>query len=351
MNMTRDRRMAGGNLVSEAAVIALILTGALYGGVLGACLIRRRQVSFDGKVVLITGGSRGLGLALARNFAAEGARLGLVARDEAELDRAAADLRERGAEVLTLVGDLRQPGCANAVISKTLGTFGRLDVLVNNAGIITVGPLENMTLDDFENNLDTHFRAPLRLMMAAVPHLKRSRGRIVNISSIGGKIAVPHLAPYTASKFGLAGLSDAFRAELRKDGVKVTSVFPGLMRTGSHIQAVFKGRRSEEFGWFALGSGTPMTSISAARAARQIVRACRAGKPQLIITFQARLAAVVSALLPNLTAKAFSLADRILPGPAPDSGIALPGKQCRGSFPPRILTVLSDRASKRYNEI
>lgn len=348
--MQRVRRIIAENTMSETVIPVLALTSALYTGVLVTRLIRKRLMSFNGKVVLITGGSRGLGLALAREFAAEGARLVLVARDHAELDRAAADLRKRGAEVLTIDGDLRQAGCAEAVINTTMGKFGRLDVLINNAGIITVGPLENMTLDDFENNLDTHVRAPLRMMMAAVPHLKHSRGRIVNISSIGGKIAVPHLAPYTASKFGLTGLSDAFRTELRKDGVKVTSVFPGLMRTGSHGQALFKGRQSEEFGWFALGSGTPVTSISAARAARQIVRACRAGKPQLIITLQARLAAVANALLPNLSARVFAVADRVLPSAVPDSGEALPGRQCRGSFPPRALTILSDRAGKRYNE-
>ncbi len=187
-------------------------------------------------------------------------------------------------------------------------------------------------------------------MNAALPALRRSRGRIVNISSIGGKIAVPHLAAYSVSKFALAGLSDAYRAELAKDGVKVTSVFPGLLRTGSHIQAMFKGRVEEEYAWFALGSATPLTSACVERAARSILRACAAGTPQLIISVQAKLAVIASALMPNLSAKLAGYVTRLLPSPGV-TGSAVRGREARGSFPPAALTTLPDSASRANNEL
>jgi NAD(P)-dependent dehydrogenase (short-subunit alcohol dehydrogenase family) len=223
-------------------------------------------------------------------------------------------------------------------------------LLINNAGVIIVGPLENMTEADFEMTMAIHFWAPWRFMNEAIPYLKRTRGRIVNISSIGGKVAVPHLAPYSASKFALAGLSDAFRAELAKDGIKVTSVFPGLMRTGSHIQALFKGRRDQEFAWFALGAATPFSAISAERAARQIISASRRGAPQLVISMQARLAILAEALFSTLSARIAALVNSILPGQG-SRGTALPGWQVQGSFPPKFLSALSDRASRANNEL
>lgn len=238
----------------------------LIFGLIGAFLLTRLwrgfdRFSFRGRAVLITGGSRGLGLELARQLGRQGALLTLVARNAAELERAAAELRDVGATVQTFVGDVREPGTAGAAVAATVSAYGRLDVLINDAGIILVAPLASLSEADHEDAMATHFWAPLRFMQAALPELKRTRGRIVNISSVGGKIAVPHLAAYSASKFALAGLSDAYRAELAKEGVAVTSVFPGLLRTGSHVRALFKGQRAREFAWFALGVATPLTSV------------------------------------------------------------------------------------------
>ena len=110
-----------------------------------------------------------------------------------------------------------------------------------------------------------HFWGPLQTMPAAIPVMRRQRGgRIVNVSSIGGKIGVPHLAPYCASKFALTGLSESMRAELAKDGIHVTTVCPGMMRTGSPFNAWFKGRHREEFAWFAISDSLPVASIDAA---------------------------------------------------------------------------------------
>lgn len=321
------------------------------GAIVAAKAIKRaRAISFHNRVVLITGGSRGLGLVLARRLVAEGARLMLVARDACELGRASRELRQRGGIVETFAADATDPTTAAEAVATTVGTLGRLDMLINNAGTIVVGPLENMTEEDYAAAMDIHFWAPLRFMNAALPDLKKTRGRIVNISSIGGKIAVPHLAPYTASKFALAGLSDAYRAELAKTGVKVTSVYPGLMRTGSHIQALFKGQREKEFAWFALGSATPFTSVSAERAARKIIRAARYGDPELIITLQARMAILANAVFPGSAAEISKLVNATLPAVGP-AGDAEPGWKARGSFPPAVVTALPDEASRNNNEI
>lgn len=328
--------------------------GTLAVLLLGSWLLRhlfrqRRRISFRDRVVLITGGSRGLGLCLARRFGAEGARLFLVARDPEELARAATELKQRDVQVEIFAGDVCDPGTPAAVVSMAIAAFGRVDVLVNNAGIITVGPLENMTEADYEATMATHFWAPLRMMTAARPQLQTTRGRIVNIVSIGGLVPVPHLAPYGASKFALAGLSETFRSELLSDEILVTSVFPGLLRTGSHVQARFKGQTAKEFAWFVLGSATGLTSISAERAAGQIVEACRYGLPRLVISVPAKLLALARALAPAITGSFLSIAARFLPGPNA-SRESLPGAEARGGFPPRLMTVLPDRASDRNNE-
>src|SRR5919205_2751499 len=256
----------------SAAVAGL---GAL---VAGRAIRRREAIDFAGKVVVITGGSRGLGLVMAREWAADGAHLALLARDAAELKRAEDDLVARGAEVLALPCDLREQEEAQGAIRRVLDHYGRIDVLVNNAGVIQTGPVEHMEIEDFEDAMAVHLWGPLYTTMAALPHMRRQGGgRIVNISSIGGKIAVPHLLPYCASKFALTGLSDSLRAELAKDRIFVTTVCPGMMRTGSPFNAWFKGRHRDEFAWFVISDSLPLASIDARRAAAQLIDGCRHG--------------------------------------------------------------------------
>ena len=233
------------------------------------------SISADASVV-ITGGSRGLGLVMARKLAAQGARLVLLARDEPELDRAKRMLEEEyGAQVLAVRCDVRRQADVRAAVAHILDRLGHVDVLINNAGVIQVGPLEHMEHEDFENAMATHFWGPLHLMLELIPSMRRRGfGRIVNITSIGGRIAVPHLAPYCASKFALIGLSDAVRAELAPHGIRVTTVSPGLMRTGSPVNAQVKGQHEAEYAWFAIADSLPGFSISAEHAADQILSAC-----------------------------------------------------------------------------
>jgi short-subunit dehydrogenase len=340
----------------QKRMLALGAVGA--GVVLAAQIWRRREpYEFAGKSVVITGASRGLGLVMARQLAAEGARLTLVARDEQELQRAVDDLQthEPFMELLVAQADIRARYQAERAIAMAVERFGGVDVLINNAGIIQVGPVDHMKLADYEDAMLTHFWGPLYMMLAAIPHMRRAgAGRIVNISSIGGKIGVPHLVPYSASKFALAGLSEGLHAELAKYNIVVTTVFPGLMRTGSPVNALFKGRRPQEYAWFAISDSLPLASISPERAARQIIRACRYGEAELIITVQAKTAVVARNAAPELFLDTMALINRLLPGPSPANGDeAKPGRESESEAagPRQPLTAATYREAEKNNEM
>ncbi len=313
--------------VYTAQILASVATAAAAWFLLPRSGSRsRRPVS--PRVVVITGGSRGLGLALAHRFGRAGDRLVLAARDTEELSRAREALLERGsvqsaADLLLVPTDLTDQAQAQHLIDQAFARFGRIDVLINNAGIIEVGPFENQPLVAFERAMNTNFYAALYTIQASLPRMlaqssqSSMHGRkasIVNISSIGGKIPVPHLLPYVASKFALTGLSEGLHAELRHKGIRVTTVCPGLMRTGSSIQAQFTGQAEKEFGWFSLGATTPGIAASSGHAANRIFNATRCGSAEITITPQAWLAARIHGTAPSVTQWVAALANQyILP--------------------------------------
>ena len=262
-NTTRNTLLAGAGLA-----------------VAGHFLARRLQkADLRGQVILITGGSRGLGLALAREFAKQGCRLALCARTGEDLDTAREELEAGGAEVMTYVCDVSDPTQVGQMVDTVTGQFGRIDVLVSNAGIISVGPVQNVTRYDFEEALAIDFWGVLNPILAVLPQMRNRRaGRIVTVTSIGGKVSIPHLLPYSCAKFAATALSEGLRAELARDGIVVTTIVPGLLRTGSYFNAFFKGNKPAEFAWFGLGDNLPGLSISAERAAREIVGATQAGR-------------------------------------------------------------------------
>jgi NAD(P)-dependent dehydrogenase (short-subunit alcohol dehydrogenase family) len=311
----------------------------------------RNAYELRGKSVLITGGSRGLGLILAREFGRYGARVAVCARNEEELARAKADLENRGIECLAVPCDITDSEDANHMLAAVRDRFGRIDVLVNNAGIILVGPLELMTEQDFDDAMRTHFYGPLHLILSVIPEMKsRREGRIVNIASIGGKIASPHLAAYCASKFALVGLSESLRTELNKDGIRVTTVCPGIVRTGSHSQAKFKGQNEKEYTVYTLINAFPLASANAESAGRKIVRACRHGVADITLPRQYAAAAMAHGLAPGFTADVMSLADRILPGPGGRYEAPIPGKQSKTRLTESVLTSHLRKAERAHNE-
>lgn len=330
----------------------LTLAGVGLAASYGFSRWRRDPRFFAGKVVVLTGGSRGLGLVMARLLHAEGARLALFARDAAELDRARQDLLP---DVFTVSCDLSQPAQIKEAIASVAAHFGGIDVLINNAGTIQVGPLQNQGVEDFAEAMNLHFWGNFHLMWESLPHLRRSQAaRIVNIASVGGRVAVPHLAPYSASKFALVGMSEAFGVELAREGIRVTTVSPGLMRTGSHVNAKFKGQHDKEFDWFSTSNNFPLDSTSAESSARQIIEACRRGQPVLSFPLTTRLAEIGHAVFPNLTARVLQLINRwVLPAPGtgPGADELRPGKESRSpNTTPGWKTGLVDKAAAENNE-
>jgi len=336
---------------SPLALAGLITASAVYAG--RQVARRRRRIDFAGKTVVISGGSRGLGLELARAFASEGANIALLARDENNLQRGASQLQQFGSRVTPLVCDVGDHDQVKQTIAFILGQHQQIEVLVNNAGIIQVGPLENMAREDYERSMRTHFWGPLNLMNEVIPAMQAaSSGRIVNIASIGGRVAVPHLLPYVASKFALVGLSEGMRAELLKDGIFVTTVSPGLMRTGSHLNSFFKGQHKKEYALFALANASPLLSTASLTAARKILEACRYGAAEITITPQAKLLRVAHGLFPSLVTNALGWVGRLLPEAASQGmNVSKPGWKSKSSMAPAFLTRSADRAAHRNNEI
>ncbi len=276
---------------------------------------RWRRVDLRGRVVLVTGGSRGLGFVLARTLLARGALVAVCGRDGATLERARRNLR-RGGEVLAIQADLSHPRGCHEVVNQVLRHWGRVDVLINNAGNITVGPVTHTTKEDWQDQLALHFWAPVQCIEAVLPDmLERRTGRIVNISSIGGRIALPHLVPYSASKFALTGLSRGLRVELARLGVGVTTVYPGAMNTGSPLHVQYKGRSQEEQAWFFAADTLPLLSLPVDQAARRIVSAIEHGEAEVILGLPARLGILAHDLWPSLALGVLSAVHRLLPAP------------------------------------
>ncbi|HEY9829154.1 MAG TPA: SDR family oxidoreductase [Stenomitos sp.] len=186
------------------------------------------------QVILITGASTGIGAALARRLAQQflGIRLVLAARNQEKLEAVATDCQKMGAKVLVVPTDLAQLEQVKALPQKALDHFGRVDVLVNNAGYGQMGPMELISPEDAQRQFAVNFHAPLILSQALIPTLReQGGGRIINVSSLGGRVAFPAGGMYSPSKFALEALSDVMRMELGAFNIKVSVIEPGPVTT------------------------------------------------------------------------------------------------------------------------
>jgi NAD(P)-dependent dehydrogenase (short-subunit alcohol dehydrogenase family) len=347
--------MAGTRITSGklAAAGALLAAAVAARGVLS----RRDEADLRGKVALITGGSRGLGLALAEDLGAKGCRLAICARDPDELGRASRLLSSRGVEVFAALCDVTDRGQVARLLREVTDSYGSIDILIANAGIITVAPLAALSAEDFDRVMAVNFEGVLNVVLGALPQMERQGdGHIAVISSIGGKVAVPHLLPYSCAKFAVAGFAAGLRAELAGTGITVTTVIPGLMRTGSHLQAEFGGDQAEEYEWFSLGASSPYpVATSAARAARIITGAIQRGDAECIFPVTALLAARASSLFPSATSALLATVNGVLPSarPAPGQARFATGADVKAAAPNPVrdaATVLGQRAAERLNQ-
>jgi short-subunit dehydrogenase len=305
------------------------------------------MMRLDGKVAVVCGGSRGLGLAVARRLATKGCTVALCARTQSDVDAACTEIaRSHEAVVYGEPCDLRDRAAVERFLANVAARLGPIDLLVANAATISVAPIEALDVSDFEEAWRDIFLTALHPTMAVLPSMRERRaGTIALVTSIGGKIGVPHLAPYSAAKFAEVGFAQALRAEVAKDGIHVLTVVPGLMRTGSPTHASFAGDAEKEYAWFTASANTPLLSIDADRAAKLIVRGIERSKHEITYTPAARIASRLHDVTPSLFDLFLSVAARLLPKSKPQARRLAPkeGLRIERESPRRLVRAASRR--------
>ncbi len=194
--------------------------------------------NLNGTVALVTGASSGIGQASARQLAAAGASVAIVARRAARLEELAVELRTGGSNVITIAADLTDADSAASAVERTVSELGRLDTVVNAAGLMLNGPTADLTLDDWDRMIDINLRGLLHVAKVALPHLLAAAAQeprrvadLVNISSVAGRFAAATTAGYNATKFGVTAATEALRQEYAKQHLRVSVVEPGRVDT------------------------------------------------------------------------------------------------------------------------
>jgi NAD(P)-dependent dehydrogenase (short-subunit alcohol dehydrogenase family) len=318
--------------------------------------------SLDGLSAVVTGGSRGIGLLIAGQLVDRGCAVTVAAPREDELALAEDFLREGrpGARVRSARCDVTDADAVRETLRAAGEAYGGVDVVVAGAGVIQVAPLRAVDAGDFKDAMDTIFVGALHTSLEALPYLRRSRagGRLALIGSVGALVAVPHMLPYSCAKSAVAALAEGLHAEAGPDGVSVTVVHPGLMRTGAHLAAEFGGDQAAEFGWFSALAGAPGVSVDAQRAAERIVSAVQRRRTRVVLTPVAKAAGLTHGVAPTLTTKLATAAGRALPTAAPNGGADLPeGRDVEPSPAHQVVrrlrewgSVLNDRALHAYHQ-
>ena len=336
--------------------VAFVL-GLAAGAATVALTGSRKPMSLEGRVALVTGGSRGLGFLIARELIDLGCDVAICARDADELEAARARLfirargiaGARGGRILAVPCDVSDRAMTEEMVRDVTAELGPIDIVVNNAGVIMVGPEASMLDEDYDEAMGVNFGGTLNVTRAVLPAMRaRGRGSIANITSIGGTVPLPHMVPYTASKFAAFGLSQGLAVELARDNIRVTTVVPGLLRTGSPVNSFFKGDPRAEFTWFGAGASTSLTAMSADRAAKRIVRAIRYRERVLVLSWQAKLMRAAHGLMPGVTASLAALVNRALPDDATTERWL--GREVDDGFEEKLVYRPMYRAAWRNNE-
>lgn len=319
---------------------------------------RSREADLRGQVVFITGGSRGLGMLIAREFAKLGCKIAICARDVEELSRAREYLDAYATDIMPIPCDVSDREQVRQVVDQVTHHYGQIDILVNNAGVIQVGPMHDMKLENYEEAMNVMYWGIVYPTLAVLPQMRRRKsGRIVNITSVGGKVSVPHLLPYSSAKFAAVGFSEGLHAELAAEGITVTTICPGVLRDGAQLNSYFAGRAKSEYTWFSLAASLPIMSLDSDEAARQIVQACRRGESERLLGMPAKVLSFLHGVFPQLTMQSLALVNRyFLPKP---NASGHPKETRRGmeiqeemqQTPLTPITTLGLQAAERNNEI
>jgi len=269
------------------------------------------------RVAIVTGASEGIGRALAQQLVSEGAQVALAARSKDKLEALVAEL---GAErALAVPTDVAQPAQVERLVARTVERFGGADILVNNAGFGLYALVEETDWAHLREMWEVNFFGAVACTRAALPHLRQRGGAVVNISSVAGKIPLPYMASYCATKSALNAFSDGLRMELARAGVHVLTVCPGRVRTNFHEAAYRDGKNLP-----AIFQQRHPTGVSAEDVARATLRALRRGRREVIIPWRLRLAASLRNLLPGLTER---LLRELVRDPGPPPAAAPAGEQ------------------------
>lgn len=197
--------------------------------------------------VLITGASQGIGRSTAFLFAQHGYRVVLAARSHDRLEIVAQALHAANYAAIAVPTDMRDPVQVQTLVEKAIDAYGAIDVLVNNAGIYISGPAEEFSLDDWHQTIDTNLWGYIHTIQALLPHLvARRSGTIVNVCSVGGKVPLPYLAPYTTSKYAVTGLTESLHTELAPKGIHVAGIYPNIIRSDFLERAIFRGKNETD---------------------------------------------------------------------------------------------------------
>jgi uncharacterized protein len=252
------------------------------------------------KGVLVTGGSSGLGRVIADAFAAEGAKVAIVGLEQPQVEQAANEMQAADADVLGIHADITRQEDVDRLMAQTLDRFGRLDVLVNSAGRSMRGKVLDTTPEQFRELMELNLIALVRCTRAAVPHLLKQHGHVVNIGSLAAKSAARWVGAYPATKFAVAAYSQQLRLELGPQGLHVLLVCPGPIQRKDARLYPLEGLEDVPESARAPGAGVQVRAIPPQDLARAILRACERRRPELIVPAKARLLFAIAQLWPSL---------------------------------------------------